>query len=195
MGCVWVSPGGGQHGQTPASRSSTRRASLGSPQRGVLQKMSRNGLRCLGCASLSPYIQEDAQISLPGGGAGLGHLLLPLVPSCCNIWGGCGAGETSQGQKHQTLLLHHSGAGRRVLEKCSCWDAGCFPSPVLRAARKRQEVSPLLRGAPRSGSSPLAKEPPAKISPGGSGVNVRRSPPAMRVWGTEQAGQAVPFET
>lgn len=63
-------PRGGQHGGTPASRSSTRRASPGSPQRGLLQKMPRDGLRGLGCASLSPYSQRDAQTRLPGGAPG-----------------------------------------------------------------------------------------------------------------------------
>lgn len=174
-------PRGGQHGGTPASRSSTRRASPGSPQRGLLQKMPRDGLRGLGCASLSPYSQRDAQTRLPGGRRARPPLL-PLVPSCCNIWGGCGAGDTSAKQRHRPLLLHRSGAGRRVLENnvllLGCW---LLPQPRAESSGKRQREK--------------SQRAPAKISPGGSGVNMRQRPPAVRVWGTEQVGQAVPFET
>lgn len=119
-------PRGGQHGGTPASRSSTRRASLGSPQRGVLQKMPCDGLRGWGCASLSPYSQRDAQMRLPWGHRARPPLL-PLVPSCCNIWGGCGAGDTSAKQRHRPLLLHRSGVGGECW-KTTCWDAA---SPAL----------------------------------------------------------------
>lgn len=119
-------PRGGQHGGTPASRSSTRRASLGSPQRGVLQKMPRDGLRGWGCASLSPYSQRDAQMRLPWGRRARPPLL-PLVPSCCNIWGGCGAGDTSAKQRHRPLLLHRSGVGGGCW-KTTCWDAAS-PAP------------------------------------------------------------------
>lgn len=153
-------PWGGQHGQTPASRSSTRRASLGSPQRGVLQKMSRNGLRCLGCASLSPYIQEDAQISLPGGGCRARPPSSSPRAKLLQYLGWLrGRGNLTRAEAPNSAAASQrgweEGAGKVLL--LGCW---LLPQPRAESSQEKAGGVPSSQGCP-----PVWEQPPGQRAP------------------------------
>lgn len=152
-------PLGGQHGETPASRSSTRRASLGSPQRGVLQKMTRNGLRCLGCASLSPYIQEDAQISLLGGVPGSATSSSPRAKLLQYLGWLRGRGNLTRAEAPNSAAASQrgweEGAGKVLL--LGCW---LLPQPRAESSQEKAGGVPSSQGCP-----PVWEQPPGQRAP------------------------------